>query len=91
MPVRLRFAFLFPWPWVLSMLAGCASLPPLPERAPSTAFTDTRTTALGRIAEASLAAAEPGESGFRLLPAGDFALDARLALAAHAERSLDVQ
>jgi len=91
MPVRLRFAVLFPWPWVLSMLAGCASLPPLPERAPSTAFTDTRTTALGRIAEASLAAAEPGESGFRLLPAGDFALDARLALAAHAERSLDVQ
>ena len=33
----------------------------------------------------------PGESGFRLLPTGDFAFDARLALARRAERSLDVQ
>ena len=57
----------------------------------STALTDTRTTTLGRIAEASLEQAGPGESGFRLLPTGDFALDARLTLARRAERSLDVQ
>jgi len=35
--------------------------------------------------------AGPGESGFRLMPTGDYALEARLALAARAERSLDVQ
>ena len=58
---------------------------------PSHAWTDTRATSLGRIAEASLAGAGAGESGFRLLPTGDFAFDARLALAARAERSLDVQ
>jgi putative cardiolipin synthase len=61
------------------------------ERTTSTAFTDTRATPLGRIAEASLVQAGPGESGFRLLPTGDYALDARLTLAARAERSLDVQ
>jgi putative cardiolipin synthase len=76
---------------VAAALAGCASLPPPPERTPSSAFTDTRGTALGKLAEASLVGAGPGESGFRLLPTGDFALDARLTLARRAERSLDVQ
>jgi len=91
MSARLRFAVLFPWSWVLLVLAGCSTLPPLPERTSSAAFTDTRATTLGRIAETSLAEAGPGESGFRLLPTGDYALEARLALAARAERSLDVQ
>jgi putative cardiolipin synthase len=72
-------------------LAACASLPPLPPRGASTAWTDTRDTSLGVLATASLTGAGPGESGFRLLPTGDFALDARLALARRAERSLDVQ
>ena len=72
-------------------LAGCSSLPPLPERTASTAMTDTAGTDLGKLAAASLEQADPGESGFRLLPTGDFALDARLALARRAERSLDVQ
>ena len=75
----------------LLALGGCASLPAPPDRPASTAFTDTRSTALGAIAAASLAGAGPGESGFRLLPTGDYALDARLSLAARAERSLDVQ
>ena len=72
-------------------LAGCSSLPPLPERTASTAMTDTAGTTLGQLAAASLEQAGPGESGFRLLPTGDFAFDARLALARRAERSLDVQ
>jgi putative cardiolipin synthase len=72
-------------------LAGCSSLPPLPERTASTAMTGTADTGLGALAAASLEQAGPGESGFRLLPTGDFALDARLALARRAERSLDAQ
>ena len=76
---------------LVSALAGCASLPPLPARTASKAMTDTRGTLLGRLAAASLDGSGPGESGFRLLPAGDFAFDARVALARRAERSLDVQ
>ena len=72
-------------------LAGCSSLPPLPERTASTAMTGTADTGLGALAAASLEQAGPGESGFRLLPTGDFAFDARLALARRAERSLDAQ
>ena len=72
-------------------LAGCTSLPPLPERTASTALTGTADTGLGTLAAASLEQAGPGESGFRLLPTGDFAFDARLALARRAERSLDAQ
>ena len=72
-------------------VAGCATLPEAPPRTTTSARADTRDTALGRLAAASLDGAGPGESGFRLLPTGDFALDARLALARRAERSLDVQ
>jgi putative cardiolipin synthase len=72
-------------------LAGCASLPPPATRTPSSAWSDTSDTTLGRLAATSLDGSGPGESGFRLLPAGDFAFDARIALARRAERSLDVQ
>ena len=72
-------------------MAGCATLPPPVERPYEGALTDTGSTSLGRIAAASLAGASPSESGFRLLPSGSFAFDARLALARRAERSLDVQ
>jgi putative cardiolipin synthase len=72
-------------------LAGCASLPPMPARTASTAMAETADTGLGKLAAASVEQAGPGESGFRLLPTGDFAFDARLALARRAERSLDVQ
>jgi putative cardiolipin synthase len=74
-----------------AFLTGCASLPPMAPRDASTAFTDTRETVLGRLATTSLAGSAPGESGFRLLPTGDFAFDARVALIRRAERSLDVQ
>ncbi|HZV91712.1 MAG TPA: phospholipase D family protein [Caldimonas sp.] len=72
-------------------LAGCASLPPPSPRVASAAALDTAETQLGRLAAASLAGAGPGESGFRLLPTGDFAFDARTALIHRAERTLDVQ
>lgn len=72
-------------------LAGCANLPTMPLRDASSAFTDTRGTTLGRLAAASLVGSGPGDSGFRLLPTGDFAFDARIALIRRAERSLDVQ
>ena len=48
-------------------------------------------TALARIAAGSTPPNKRHLSGLRLLPGGDHALDARLALARHAERSLDLQ
>ncbi len=72
-------------------LAGCAGLPPRGTPAPSYALTDTEHTALARVAEASRAPGETAPSAFRMLPAGEYALNARLALAQRAERSLDVQ
>ncbi len=72
-------------------LGGCATLPDHVERLPSSAE-DGSGTALCNIVDHVL----PGDplltvSGFRLLPTGGFALDARLALAARAKRTLDVQ
>ena len=72
-------------------LSGCSSLPARQEQIPTSAFADTGDTPLGVLAAASLDEAGPGESGFRLLPTGDFAMDGRLALARRAVRSLDVQ
>lgn len=74
----------------LLLAAGCAALPGGVTRQPSTALAGAGTTLQG-IADASLAAQDPTLSGFRLLPNGDQALDARLALAQRAERSLDLQ
>ena len=90
---RPRLLWFFPAAGILlvAALAGCSSLPPLPEWPASTALSGTADTGLGTLAAASLVQAGPGESGFRLLPTGDFAFDARLALARRAERSLDAQ
>jgi cardiolipin synthase C len=73
------------------LATGCTSLPPREPPPPSQAFADTGTTALGRVAHASLAEAPTGTSGFRLLPDGAHAFDARIALAQAAERSIDAQ
>ena len=48
-------------------------------------------TALTRIGAESTPPAKQALTGLRLLPGGDQALDARLALARHAERTLDLQ
>jgi len=61
---------------------------------PTTAYADTQGTLLARIAVASLpmgVAAGDVPSGFRLLPRGEFAFDARVALVQLAERSIDLQ
>jgi len=73
------------------LLAGCTTLPPRIAPPASSALADTGDTPLGRIAAASLAAAPGGDSGFRLLPSGEMAFDARLALAQAATRSIDAQ
>jgi len=72
------------------LLAGCASLPPQGARPPSAPIGDTGDTRLGRALAARVAS--HGElSGFRVLSVGTEAFAARMALAAAAERSLDVQ
>ncbi len=81
--------------WILftmGLLAGCTTLPPREPPAPSSAYTDTQGSRLGRLAAASLPAdAATGSSGFRLLPGGEHAFAARIALAETAQRSLDAQ
>jgi putative cardiolipin synthase len=68
--------------------AGCATLAELPPPRPVLALAASDSTSLGRLARA--AQPDPELSGFRLLPGGDFALHARLALARRAEQSLDL-
>jgi phosphatidylserine/phosphatidylglycerophosphate/cardiolipin synthase-like enzyme len=75
--------------WLLLALGGCGSLPDAPPRPTVKAQPPAAGTALGRIAQASTA--DPEQSGFRLMPSGQYALQARLELARRAERSLDVQ
>ena len=85
-PVLLVFLVL-----LTGLLGACAGLPPRAAPEPSQALRDTAQTGLARIAAASRPAGETAPSGFRLLPTGEFAFNARLALARRAERSLDVQ
>jgi len=77
--------------FAVALLAACTTLPPQVPRQASYAIPDGSQTTLGRIANRSMHGALPIYSGFRLLPYGPFALQARLALAARAEKSLDVQ
>src|SRR5258708_13195252 len=71
------------------MLAGCAGLPRHVQKTPSTAFQHPEITTLGRI----VAAEDVGKSlsGIRLLSSGEEALASLIALADHAERTLDIQ
>jgi len=78
---------------LVAVVFGCASLPQLPPHgaAPaSAAILDTAGTGLGE-AIAPLAAAHPGLSGVHPLAAGRDAFAARVLLAQHAQRSLDLQ
>jgi len=72
-------------------LTGCVSLPPPEPRAPVTAFTDVAQTELAQLAAKDVPSNSTALSGFRLLPEAAFAFDARISLARHAEKSLDVQ
>jgi phosphatidylserine/phosphatidylglycerophosphate/cardiolipin synthase-like enzyme len=70
-------------------MAGCASLPLHVEKPRSEALQTPAQTTLGRI----VAASSEGRytSGIRLLSSGDEALASLIALADHAERTLDIQ
>jgi cardiolipin synthase C len=74
---------------LVAALTGCASLPDKVVRQPSKSLGAATETPLGRIAKASTA--DPEQSGFRLMPTGQFALQARIELARRAQRTLDVQ
>ncbi len=74
----------------LVLNACAASLPPLRNRAVTTVLADTTSTALSRGLTPS-ALERPGETGVQLLASPLDAFAARIALAAAAERSLDIQ
>jgi putative cardiolipin synthase len=75
------------------LLGGCGTLParePLPVTH-ALAPAEVATTTLARLAAVSTPAEAQGLSGFRLLPTGEYAFEARTALAEAAQRSIDAQ
>lgn len=72
------------------LLAGCASLKPLPPLPEENALPTGDTTRLD-LAFEKVEAAHPGQSGFRLLGEGPEAFITRAYSAAKADRSIDVQ
>ncbi|RIX78857.1 phospholipase D family protein [Acidovorax cavernicola] len=73
----------------LLALSGCLGLPQSPPSSPTHTLAASADAPLSKVVEASRAA--QGTSGFRLLPSGPDALQARLELARLATRSLDLQ
>ncbi len=71
------------------LMAGCAGLPRHVEKSHSVALADPETTSLGRIIAREQS--NKNLSGIRLLASGEEALADLIALADHAERTLDVQ
>jgi putative cardiolipin synthase len=71
------------------VISGCAGLPRHVEKTRSVAFQEPGATTLGRIVVSD----EVGKnlSGIRLLSSGDEAFASLIALADHAERTLDIQ
>jgi len=71
------------------LISGCAALPQHVEKSLTIALPNPATTSLGRM----VAAEEVGKnlSGIRLLTSGEEALADLIALADHAERTLDIQ
>jgi putative cardiolipin synthase len=76
---------------VSAVLAGCAGLPSAVQRTPSQARTDVTDTRLATVAAASMPERDEALSGLRLLPAGEQAFEARIALARAAQKSIDAQ
>src|SRR5882757_9932034 len=74
---------------LLVAVSGCATLPRHVDKSPSTALQNPDTTSLGRVVSAE----QSGKnlSGIRLLTSGEEALADLIALADHAERTLDIQ
>jgi cardiolipin synthase C len=74
---------------LLLMLAGCVGLPRHVEKSRSEALPNPETTALGRLVESQQS--NKNLSGIHLLISGEEALADLIALADHAERTLDIQ
>src|SRR5258706_3202823 len=74
---------------LLLTVSGCATVPRHVEKSPSTALQNPDTTSLGRIVAAEESVRTL--SGIRLLSSGEEALASLIALADHAERTLDIQ
>jgi putative cardiolipin synthase len=70
-------------------LTACGTLPPVGERPTLSALPLSTDSSLGRIAQDSTP--DPALTGFRLMPHGLYALDARIELIRRARYSLDVQ
>ena len=87
-PVRL--VWLLALGLLAALLGGCSTLAPRDPLPRSSALPAQAGHPLVDVARAS-APPEPGLSGFRLLPHGAFALDARLQLVQRAQRSIDLQ
>ena len=73
------------------MLAACGMAPIRSETTAVSALPPAPQSPLVRIAKDSTPPGDEGLSGFRLMPAGFYSLDARVELAKRATRSLDVQ
>jgi phosphatidylserine/phosphatidylglycerophosphate/cardiolipin synthase-like enzyme len=73
----------------LLMLAGCVGLPRHVEKSRSEALSNPETTSLGRLVASEQS--NKNLSGIRLLASGEEALADLIALADHAERTLDIQ
>jgi putative cardiolipin synthase len=72
-----------------AMLSGCGTLPAAVERPTSMARPASADTALARIAARS--SADTTSTGFRLMPVGFYALDARIQLMRRATDTIDAQ
>jgi phosphatidylserine/phosphatidylglycerophosphate/cardiolipin synthase-like enzyme len=75
----------------LLLLAGCAGLPQHVKKSPSAALRSPQSTSLGHIVADSEDGTPRSLSGIRLLVSGEEAFDSLIALADHAERTLDIQ
>ena len=73
------------------ILAGCAGLPQHVKKYPSVALQTPQNTELARVVQRSEDGSSKNLSGVRLLASGEEALDSLIALADHAQRTLDIQ
>ena len=73
------------------ILTGCAGLPQHVKKYPSAALQSPQNTELAKIVEASEDGSSKNLSGVRLLASGEEAFDSLIALADHAQRTLDIQ
>ena len=73
------------------ILAGCAGLPQHVKKYPSVALQTPQNTELARVVQRSEDGTSKNLSGIRLLASGEEALDSLIALADHAQRTLDIQ